>query len=269
METQIKTGKQRYEAALASLKTSGKKGFIPFTMLGWPDKDTSKAILKALVEAKPAALELGFPFSDPVADGPIIQEAVYTTLNNGFKMTDGFELIRYARALDPTLPIGLLVYCNTVLSRGYKAFYEEAAKAGVDGILIADLPPEVADEACEAGNLSGLAQIFIVSPLTSSERLKTFANKASGFLYVVSRLGITGTEARYDNSLEKLLTSIRIESDLPLYVGFGVSEPEQAKSMIDAGADGYITGSRIIQLVKEKGLNALPEYLSRMVAVGQ
>lgn len=263
------TGKARFAERFTELKAQGKKGFIPFTLLGWPNKETSKAMLKTMVEAQPACLELGIPFSDPVADGPIIQQAVYQVLDKGFRLDDAFELIAYVRSLDATLPIGLLVYSNTVLSRGYEPFYQQAKEAGADGILLADLPPESAQEALQAADATGLAQIFIVSPLTSPERFATFAKAASGFLYVVSRLGITGTESRYDSNLGNVLQAIRSVTKLPLYVGFGISTPDDVKTILQQGADGTITGSRILQLVQEAGdawPPALSAYLNAMVA---
>ena len=256
----------RYAQAFDRLKASNQKGFIPFTLLGWKDVDSCKAILKQLVDCKPAALELGLPFSDPVADGSTIQQAVTETLATGFKISQGFELIAYARSLDADVPIGLLVYYNTVLAQGLDSFFVQAKQAGADDVLIADLPPEMAAEVKPFADAVDIDLVFIVSPLTKLERVKQLATVAGAFFYVVSRLGITGSHATYDANLPATLQMLREVSDLPLYVGFGISTPEQAKTMIDLGADGVITGSKIIELIKQG--EDLPAYLASMVQVG-
>ena len=241
----------RYTARFEGLKAEGRHGFIPFTLLGWPDVETSKRILKTMVEAKPAALELGLPFSDPIADGPVIQQAVSATLANGFRMDQGFELIEYARSLDAELPIGLLVYFNTILAQGVEGFFEKLKAAGGDAVLIADLPPEMAEQVSFAAKANHIELIFMVSPLTTSDRLDTFVKQAGAFIYVVSRLGITGAEERYDESLADLLSTLKAKTDLPLCVGFGISTPAQARQMIELGADGVITGSALINCVTQ------------------
>ena len=262
----------RYAQRFQALHQQHQKGFIPFTLLGWPDEETCQRILKTMIESKPACLELGLPFSDPVADGPVIQEAVSDTLARGFKMKEGFELIRYARSLDSEIPIGLLIYYNTLLAQGTETFFSTLKDLKVDGVLIADLPPEMAHEVSEQAKRYEIDLIFIVSPLTSSERLARFTEMAGGFFYVVSRLGITGTEERYDHELSHLLTRLKQDSSLPAYVGFGISKPEQVKAMLEQGADGTITGSRILQLVKETPPERLEPmlkaYLESMIQVG-
>jgi tryptophan synthase alpha chain len=256
----------RYAQAFERLKANNEKGFIPFTLLGWKDIDSCKAILKQLVECKPAALELGLPFSDPVADGSTIQQAVTETLATGFKIPQAFELVAYARSLDADVPIGLLVYYNTVLAQGIERFFAQAKQAGADAVLIADLPPEMAYEVKPFADLAGIELVFIVSPLTKPERVQQLATVAGAFFYVVSRLGITGSHATYDEKLPATLQMLRSVSNLPLYVGFGISTPQQAQTMIELGVDGFITGSRIIELVKQGG--DLPAYLASMVQAG-
>lgn len=263
----------RYQARFHALPIAKEKAFIPFSLLGWPDEAHCRTLLRLLVESKPAALELGIPFSDPVADGPTIQHAVTEALDAGMTVDTAFELIRYARSLDDTLPIGLLVYYNLILARGPERFVADCAAAGVDGLLIPDLPPELAAEIYPLTQQHGLDLIFIVSPLTTSKRLERLLPMAGGFLYIVSRLGITGTEARYDSQLSALMTRIRTQTDLPLCVGFGISTPDQAQQMVDAGADGYITASAIIEQIRREGpagmADYLPPYLAAMKAVGQ
>jgi tryptophan synthase alpha chain len=263
----------RYAPRFNDLKAQGQQGFIPFSLLGWPTVEDCKTLLKVLVDSQPAALELGIPFSDPVADGPTIQHAMTQALDHGMTVDTAFDLIRYARSLDDELPIGLLVYYNLILARGSEAFIAECAAAGVDGLLVPDLPPELAQELHPLTQQYGLDLIFIVSPLTDPDRLAELLPKAGGFLYVVSRLGITGATASYDSQLAQLMAGIKTQTDLPLYVGFGISTPEQARQMVQAGADGYITASAMIDQINHYGpatmTEYLPPYLAAMKAVGQ
>jgi tryptophan synthase alpha chain len=247
----------RFAKRFAELKAQGKKAFIPFTLLGFPTVEATKGILKTLIDAKPAALELGFPFSDPVADGPVIQAAVTEALAHGYKLPHAFESIAYARSLDSEIPIGVLA----------EAFFQQLKTAGADACLIADLPPEEAEEVKASADAWGIELIFIVSPLTSADRFQSFVQYAGAFLYVVSRLGITGTEARYDSRLQELIGTLRQHSDLPLCVGFGISTPEHLLQMKAVGFDGMITGSRIIQVIQEeaRGQGTLAAYLASML----
>lgn len=251
----------RYDLRFIQLHEHGQKAFIPFTLLGWPDRETCLEIVKMMIQSGAAALELGLAFSDPVADGPIIQQAAFETLASGFRVRDAFDLLREIRCLDQDIPIGLLVYYNMVLAKGVEQFFQQAAEAGVDGVLIADLPPEAEPEVFTLAKKNGMAPICIISPLTSKERLPLIGQQAGGFLYVVSRLGITGTEERYDTQLQALLERARAQTKLPLCVGFGISTPEQAHKMFAAGADGVITGSKILQLVQENQGKALEQTL--------
>lgn len=251
------TTSTRYADCFEDLSRSGRKAFIPFTLLGWPNRETSRRIVQAMIDGGASALELGIAFSDPAADGPVIQQAAQEVLQAGFRVDDAFALIREIRATNPEIPIGLLAYYNLALARGVGRFYADAAAAGADGVLMADLPPESAEEAVQAAHAAGIQPIFIVSPLTQPGRLSQIAAMAGGFLYIVSRLGITGVEARYDDSLKSLLALVKQATPLPACVGFGVSTPEQARAMLSLGADGVITGSRLIALARELPPEAL------------
>jgi tryptophan synthase alpha chain len=234
-------------------------------LLGWPNVDQSFEIIRTMIDTGVTALELGFAFSDPVADGPIIQAAAFETIEAGFTLPDAFALLKKVREYNADIPIGLLLYFNIILSHGIDNFFQRAAEAGVDSVLFADLPIECAQEIKQSANKYDIAPVFIISPMTNEERLRAIAEVAGGYLYVVSRLGITGVHESFDDQLEKLLRTARSVSSLPLCVGFGVSTPEQARFMIDKGADGVITGSRIIQLIRENGnLRQLSEYLQEM-----
>ena len=260
----------RYEKCFAKLAKSGKKAFIPFTVLGWPDAGRCFQSIKCMIDSGASALEIGIAFSDPVADGPIIQEAAFETLDSGFSLQNGFDLLKRVRQYNNEIPIGLLTYYNTVLSQGNSAFFAKAAACGVDSVLIADLPAECADEIIPEATAEGVNIVFIVSPLTSDARLKKISACASGYIYVVSRLGITGTEERYDDQLSDLLARARKHTKLPLCVGFGVSTPAQATRMLAMGADGVITGSKIVQIIRQDPtaeFSALRSYLGEMCAV--
>lgn len=253
----------RYSQLSARLKAEGRQAFVPFTVLGWPNKEDSHTLINSLIESGADALELGVAFSEPVADGPEIQKAVNETLATGFTCDDAFDLIAAVRKQHQDIPIGLLVYYNVVLKRGVRNFYAAAHQAGVDSILIADLPVESADEVSAAAGEFHIAPIFIVSSLTSEERLAAIASQARGYIYVVSRLGITGVEERYDADLQNLLLRLRRQTKLPLFVGFGVSTPEQARRIVALGADGVITGSRVIQLARSQR-SSVAEYIESM-----
>lgn len=242
--------------------------FMPFTLMGWPDVDASFNIIKAMIDGGASALELGVPFSDPVADGPVIQAATFEALESGMTVHKLWALLKQVRAYHAEIPISLMVYYNMVLAQGVERFFQEAKASGVDGILIVDLPPELADEVAEISRTTGVALIFILSPLTSPERLSLILQYASGYLYVVSRLGITGTEERYDADLQQLIQSVKSKTSLPLLVGFGISTPAQTQKMLDFGADGVITGSHLIKLVQRtseaKRAEAIRAYVSEM-----
>jgi tryptophan synthase alpha chain len=260
----------RYAEKFAQLKKVGSKAFIPFTMLGYPNRNTCLETMKTFVDSGASALELGLAFSDPMADGPTIQQAANETIATGFSVDDAFSLIADIRQYNADIPIGLLVYYNMILKCGPAMFYEKAGKSGVDGILIADLPAECADEVADHATKNNIDQIFIVSTLTNKKRLKDILKHAGGFLYAVSRIGITGVEERYDAQLKDLIDRVREQSKLPVCIGFGISTPEQAKTMCELGADGVITGSKIISIINENrncsDAATLSQFLKTMVA---
>jgi tryptophan synthase alpha chain len=259
----------RYHHCFTKLRQTGRKALIPFTLLGWPDKQLSLEIAKTMIDSGASALELGWAFSDPLADGKTIQAAAFETLATGFTVNDALQLTSEIRAYNSDIPIGFLLYYNMLLAQGAASFFKQAAAAGVDGVLIADLPPESAAEVIPHARANNIAPIFMVSPLTSTQRLPTLLQYAQGFLYLVSRLGITGQSGDFDSRLKETLQTVRQQSSLPICVGFGVSTPQQARSIIDMGADGVITGSAIIELInqaRDSGdvLTPLKTYLQTM-----
>jgi tryptophan synthase alpha chain len=244
---------ERYKARFTQLKKENHKAFMPFTLLGWPNKDKSLALIKQMIDSGASALELGFAFSDPVADGPVIQQAAFETIESGFTVDDGFKLLTEIRALDSNIPIGVLVYYNVVMKKGPEKFFEAAAKAGIDGVLIADLPVDFTEEITPIARANKIDPIFLISPVSPESRVRLIARKASGFIYLLSRLGVTGVNAGSsvgDGRLADLIKIVRQESDVPICAGFGISSAETATRMIESGVDGVITGSKVIDLAR-------------------
>ena len=261
----------RYEARFRELKEANRKAFMPFTVLGWPDPARSWQIIEQMVSAQVSALELGFAFSDPVADGPLIQQAASETIASGFTVWDGLELVRKVRQIDDKIPIGVLIYFNLILARGIENFFQVAANAGIDGVLIADLPVDEADEVLPTAKKYGIDLIFLISPVSPDARIELIAKQASGFLYLLSRLGVTGTGARSaekDRSLARLIGKIKEKTNVPVCAGFGISGGADAVTMFNGGADGVISGSRVIELARdlEQGPFLLQQYYAEMMA---
>ena len=215
----------RYKKTFNRLKKNKEKALISFAVAGDPNYKTSLEIVKTVMNSGADILELGLPFSDPIADGPTIQGADIRALNKKISTDRIFSLIKQVRKHNNEMPIGLLVYANLILQRGISKFYADAAKAGIDSVLVADLPIEEAGEYIKAARKHKVDTVFIVSPLTSNERLKKIIKKTRGFVYVVSRLGVTGAKADLQEGTLKLLRKIRQKTNLPLCVGFGISKP--------------------------------------------
>ncbi|HEY9789923.1 MAG TPA: tryptophan synthase subunit alpha [Candidatus Obscuribacterales bacterium] len=250
----------RYKQAF----NQSKAAFVPFTVLGWPDAERCYQTIKTMIDEGATALELGVAFSDPVADGPVIQQATTEVLDSGFDVEQAFRLLCRVRAYNASVPIGLLTYLNVVLARGAEQFFEEAARCGVDSVLIADLPPDAADEVAPHADAHGVALVFIVSPLTTTDRLSKIAGLSKAYIYVVSRLGITGAQETHDDQLEQLLERTKKVTAVPMLVGFGISSPSAARNMLAIGADGVISGSKVIEIIRQ---DAAPGYplLSRFL----
>ena len=243
--------------------------FIGFTVAGDPDKETCMRIARALIEGGTDILELGVPFSDPVADGPTIQKADERARAAGTNPDVVFAIVRDIR-ITSEVPIVFLTYYNTVYHRGIERFYREAHDSGVDGILIADMPVEESTEICETAARFAIDPIFLIAQTTSDERIGKIAGKAKGYLYLVSVLGVTGMRDEVSSGAIELLHRVRRHTDLPLALGFGISTPDHAKTCSAAGADGVIVGSAIVDII-ERNLNApdkmiweLKRYVSQM-----
>jgi len=227
-----------------------KPAFIGFTVAGDPDKETCIRAAMALIEGGTDILELGVPFSDPVADGPTIQKADERSLAAGTKVDTVFEIVRELRK-KTNVPIVFLAYYNMVYHRGVDRFYKEARAAGVDGILIADMPIEESDDVYETAVRYGIDPIFLITQTTTDERIKKIAARAHGYLYLVAVLGVTGIRDTVSSGAIDLLQRVRKHTAIPLALGFGISTPDHAKVCAGAGADGAIVGSAIVNIVEK------------------
>lgn len=235
----------RIDAVLSGRK---KPAFIGFTVAGDPDKETCIRAAMALIDGGTDILELGVPFSDPVADGPTIQKADERALAAGTTMDTVFDIVRELRK-KTNVPIVFLAYYNMIYRRGVDQFYQDSREAGVDGILIADMPVEESDGVYEAALRYGIDPIFLITQTTSDERIKKITARAHGYLYLVAVLGVTGVRDTVSSGAIELLQRVRKQTTVPLALGFGISTPPQAKTCAEAGADGVIVGSAIVDIV--------------------
>ncbi len=230
----------------------GRAAFIPFLMAGDPDLETTAALVEALAAGGADLIELGVPFSDPIADGPVNQRAANRALAAGTKLSGLLQVV--ARLRDKTgVPIVLFTYFNPILARGVERFAEQAAASGVDGVLCVDLPPEEGmHELVPALRRYGVDSIFLLAPTSTRERVQRVAAASSGFVYYVSRTGVTGERAALPADLTKEVKRLRKKLGLPLAVGFGISSPEQVEAVGEI-ADGVVVGSALVRLVEEMG----------------
>ncbi len=237
----------RYARMFAQLDRVKQRAFIPFVMLGDPDRTRSLELVRTLAAAGADALELGLPFSDPIADGPVIQAAAIRALAAGVRRPDCWAIIRAIRAEFPELPIGLLVYANLVCHRDPDEFYRDAAAAGVDSVLVADLPVAESAPIAEVARARGIAPVFIAPPNADAARLRAIAAAGEGYTYVTSREGVTGADDRLRRDQSELFRQLRDYGAPPPILGFGISNPEQVRAALSMGAAGVICGSAIVQ----------------------
>ncbi|MGY6416048.1 tryptophan synthase subunit alpha [Vibrio parahaemolyticus] len=265
----------RYEKMFARLNEKNQGAFVPFVTVCDPNAEQSYKIMETLVESGADALELGIPFSDPLADGPTIQGANIRALDSGATPDIGFEQIGKIRAKYPDLPIGLLMYANLVYSRGIERFYERCAKAGIDSVLIADVPTNESAEFVAAAEKFGIHPIFIAPPTASDETLKQVSELGGGYTYLLSRAGVTGAETKANMPVDHMLEKLNQFDAPPALLGFGISEPAQVKQAIEAGAAGAISGSAVVKIIEthveqpQIMLDKLSEFVSAMKAATQ
>ena len=258
-----------YNQAFSELKKKKEGALVAFIVIGDPDYDTSLEIAKKLVDSGVDILELGLPFSDPIADGKTIQAADVRALENGMNTDKAFEFVNDLRRCTD-IPIGFLTYYNLVYQRGPEKFYHDSRKAGVNSVLVADLSIEEADDVIKVSNKTEVDTVFMISQLSNDNRIRKIASASKGFIYLVSRLGVTGVRNELQQSTFSLIKRVRKFTDKPLCVGFGISTPSQVKDVIKAGADGAIVGGAIVSIIeknlknKSKMLKEIEVYAKNM-----
>jgi tryptophan synthase alpha chain len=240
---------------------NNKKAFIPFVTCGDPDLETTKKILRELQANGADLIELGIPFSDPTAEGPVIQGANIRALKNGITTDDIFDMVKEIRS-EITVPMVFMTYANVIFSYGMDKFFEKCKENGMDGVILPDVPFEEKEEFVDAAGAYGVDFISMVAP-TSEDRIAMIAKEAKGFIYIVSSLGVTGTRSSISTNVKDLVDKIRKVTDVPCAVGFGISTPQQAKEMSDI-SDGAIVGSAIVRIIEQYGKEA-PVHVGEFV----
>ncbi|MAG91572.1 tryptophan synthase subunit alpha [Candidatus Woesearchaeota archaeon] len=251
-----------YKEVFKKLKSKKQGALIAFTVIGDPNYKTSLEIVKKIIDAGADILELGLPFSDPIADGPTIQSANLRALNNGINTDKAFDFVKEIRNYSD-IPVGILTYYNLVYQRGINKFYSDAKEVGVNSILISDLPIEESEIISKYSKENKVDTVFMISQLTDDDRIKKIAEKTTGFIYAVARLGVTGAQSSLEESTLTMVKNIRNLTSNPVCVGFGLSKPSQVSDIIKAGADGAIIGSAIVDLIA-KNLDNKEEMLSKV-----
>jgi len=256
---------QRFE----SLRSRGKCALIPFITAGDPDLATTAEALKVLDRSGADFIELGVPYSDPLADGPVIQAAATRALQQGTRLDQVLEMVEAVR---PQLhsPLILFTYYNPILNRGIKPFLQEIAQVGIQGLVVPDLPLEEASNLLQLASEVGIEVTLLVAPTSSEERIKAIAQQSQGFIYLVSTTGVTGMRSQVEDRVQYLLSELRQTTDKPIGVGFGISQPQQARQVMNWGADAVIIGSAFVKRLAEgtpaQGLSAIAEFCRTLKA---
>jgi tryptophan synthase alpha chain len=238
-----------YKEVFTELAANKRAALIPFFVIGDPDFDTSLGIVRTAIDASADILELGIPFSDPIADGPTIQKADIRAMAAGMTPAKALDFIRQVKKYKD-IPIGLLMYYNLVYQYGTQKFFNDCYSAGVNSVLVADLSIDDADEITGPAESAGLETVFMVTPVTSEQRMKAIASKTTGFVYAVSVLGVTGSREQLGSSIGQLLVKLKKLTNVPVCVGFGISKPEHAAAIAGQGADGVIIGSKLVGFIE-------------------
>ncbi|HQT52145.1 MAG: tryptophan synthase subunit alpha [Phenylobacterium sp.] len=238
--------KARIDARFAALKAENRAAFVAYVMAGDPDYDRGLEILKGLPAAGADLIEVGFPFSDPMAEGPPIQRAAQRALASGMTLNKTLAMIAEFRKGDQTTPIILMGYANPLVNRGFAAFAQDAAAAGADGLIVVDIPPEEADPLADALDAEGLSLLLLSTPTSDDARLKVIARRTSGFAYYVSVAGVTGVKEADAATVAPHVARVRAAGGLPVCVGFGIKTPERAEAVARV-ADGVVVGSALVE----------------------
>ena len=240
------TGVERIQATFAQARKEKRAAFMPYQAMGYPNRVDTLAIVTALAEEGADLFEIGLPHSDPLADGPTVQTATYTAITQGTTVADCLAMVRELRAAGVTTPFCAMSYYNPIFAYGLARFVGDATAAGVDGLIVPDLPPEEADELEAACRRAGLATIYMLAPTSTDARIKTVARHATGFIYMVSVTGTTGARRELPPDLADFVARVRKHTDLPLAVGFGIGDGAQAAAVAQI-ADGVIVGSALVK----------------------
>lgn len=257
----------RLSTRFAACRAERRAALVTFVTAGDPDLDTSARVLRALVAGGADVVELGMPFTDPMADGPAIQAGNIRSLGAGTRLRDVLDMVRTFRREDATTPIVLMGYMNPLFAYGIERFAADASAAGIDGLIVVDVPPEEAEELLGAFRAHGLHLIRLATPTTDDARLPRVLDGASGFLYYVAVAGVTGTASAEDASIALAVARLKASTDLPVAVGFGIRTPEQAAA-VACHADGVVVGSAIVSMIAEGAAaraNDLPERIEGFV----
>ncbi len=245
------------------LRKRNEAALIPYLMAGDPDLATTKTLIHELEEAGADIIELGAPFSDPLADGPTIQKAAIRSLKNHTSIADVLGLVADIRKVS-NIPLILMTYYNLIFKYGEERFVHDAVSAGLDGVILPDLPPEEAGTLIPAAKKAGLDTIFLLAPTSTDERIKLVSKVSQGFIYYVSLTGVTGARAGVQSSVKDSLQRIKQVSEKPVAVGFGISTPDQAAQVAKWGADGVIVGSALVKVIEEQAGSS--ELISKAAA---
>lgn len=238
------------EQSFASLRSSGRKGIVPYITAGFPDLDKTRELIVELAHAGATAIEVGVPFSDPMADGPVIQRACEASLKRGTTLHDVLRCIADAKREVPELPVVLFSYLNPLLQYGLARLADECPTIGVDGVLVTDLPADAAGPFAQKLRNHDVDFISLIAPTSTEERLRQIAEHASGFIYAVSRAGVTGTQEELSRDAQQLVSRMRRFTSIPVALGFGISSPAQATAAWSF-ADAVVVGSALVKLIEQ------------------
>lgn len=261
------TGLERINALFAERGAGKRAAFMPYHAMGYPSRAATLEIIKALAEAGADLFEIGIPHSDPLADGPAVQTATYKAITLGTTVADCLAMCRELRAAGVATPFVAMTYYNPLFAYGLQRFVDDAVAAGIDGLIVPDLPPEEADELIAACQAAGIATIFFVAPTSTEARIKFVAQRATGFIYLVSVTGITGMRSELPPDLKDFIQRVRRHTNLPIAVGFGISNGAQAAAVAQI-ADGVIVGSALVRAAGTENPVAAVRALGAELAAG-
>ncbi len=256
------SGVERIQAVFARAKAEQRAAFMPYHAMGYPDRAQTLEVIRTLGDVGAELFEIGIPHSDPLADGPTVQTATYTALTQGTTVADCLAMCRELRTAGMEQPFCAMTYYNPLFAYGVQRFVDDAAAAGIDGLIVPDLPPEEAEELEAACRQAGLATIYLLAPTSTEDRIRSVASHSTGFIYLVSVTGITGVRSDLPPDLADFVARVRRHTNLPLAVGFGIATGEQAAAVARI-ADGVIVGSALVKAATGEG------GLPRVAALGE